>query len=879
MVIDDGSTDDTAARARARRRAGGPSPVQPRDRRRRAVGLPVRARARLRHRRAGRRRRPARPALPARAAAPPAHAPRARHGHRLALPRRRRRRLPLLGAAPDRHPHLLRDPVDDRRPARHRSDVGPADDRPPRHRAVRPRLPARLPRGRGGAAHAPPPAARACEMPVRHARAPRRRLLDQLDALGLLHDQGAAGRRSSACSARARRSSRATAPPSSRSTGSEMDVSRLQLLADHSSTAGLFVLVFELVRRRRLLERYALLWLFASAVLLGLSVWRGLLEELAGAVGIFYAPSALFAVAFGFVLILLLHFSLVISRLAEQTKVLAQRVGMLQHQVDELPAALARGGPARRAGRGRAGRGAHPFARLLGAAARGRHRHRRLRQRRRAARDARARCRPGRAGRRAGGRRQRVDRRQRGRRTARRTRRAVLELGDEPGLRGGCHAGAAATTAPLLFLLNPDATLEPGCLDALRATAERAPGLGRVAGARAAAGRRARRTRTAAITHWLGFGWAGGLRDAGGRRRARAARGRRSRRAPRSWSGARRGTRSAASTPSTSCTARTSTCRCACASRAGASASVPGARVEHDYEFAKGDYKWFYLERNRAWTVLGAYPATLLAVLAPALLAFELALLPVAARGGWLRAKLRAQAAVLRVAAVGAAPAAPGAGAAARPRRGVRGRADARRSTRPTSGRRRRSTRCGGCRPATGRWRARSWGGRHDRRARAVGRARQLRGRRLPAADAASARAHTRARRRGHRGRLGLRATAAGVTSTQHWDAARALRFEHNIGFAPGCNRGAEAARGPLRRLRQLRRRGRAGLGRAAARAARGPGRRRGDRAARLARTARRSRRPGSTSRRTPRRSGARASSRGRRRRASRPPSPPPRAR
>ena len=114
-----------------------------------------------------------------------------------------------------------------------------------------------------------------------------------------------------------------------------MDVSRLQLLAI-IVTAGLFILVFELVRQRRLLERYALLWLFASAVLLGLSIWRGALEELASAVGIFYAPSALFAVAFGFVLVLLLHFSLVISRLAEQTKVLAQRIGLLQHEVDEL---------------------------------------------------------------------------------------------------------------------------------------------------------------------------------------------------------------------------------------------------------------------------------------------------------------------------------------------------------------------------------------------------------------------------------------------------------------------------------------------------------------------------------------------------------------
>ena len=107
------------------------------------------------------------------------------------------------------------------------------------------------------------------------------------------------------------------------------------------TTACLFVLVFELVRRRRLMERYALLWLFASVVLLGLAVWRDLLEELASAVGIYYAPSALFAVAFGFVLVLLLHFSLVISRLADQTKVLAQRLGLLQQRVDELTAELA----------------------------------------------------------------------------------------------------------------------------------------------------------------------------------------------------------------------------------------------------------------------------------------------------------------------------------------------------------------------------------------------------------------------------------------------------------------------------------------------------------------------------------------------------------
>jgi hypothetical protein len=100
-------------------------------------------------------------------------------------------------------------------------------------------------------------------------------------------------------------------------------------------TSSLFLGVFEMVRRRRLMERYALLWLFASAVLLALAIWRDLLDTIAHAIGIVYAPSALFVVAFGFILIMLLHFSLVISRLSDQNKVLAQKLGLLQQRIDQ----------------------------------------------------------------------------------------------------------------------------------------------------------------------------------------------------------------------------------------------------------------------------------------------------------------------------------------------------------------------------------------------------------------------------------------------------------------------------------------------------------------------------------------------------------------
>jgi hypothetical protein len=110
---------------------------------------------------------------------------------------------------------------------------------------------------------------------------------------------------------------------------------KLQLLAI-ALTGGLVLLILELIRRRRLMERYSLLWLFSAVVLLVLAAWKGLLQSVADLVGISTASNALFVIAFGFVLVLLLHFSLVVSRLADQNKVLAQRLGLLQQQVDEL---------------------------------------------------------------------------------------------------------------------------------------------------------------------------------------------------------------------------------------------------------------------------------------------------------------------------------------------------------------------------------------------------------------------------------------------------------------------------------------------------------------------------------------------------------------
>ena len=110
---------------------------------------------------------------------------------------------------------------------------------------------------------------------------------------------------------------------------------KLQLFSIFASGV-LLAIVFELLRRRRLIERYALIWLGSSLVLLGLAIWKGALDRLADLMGIAYPPNALFMIAFGFVLLLLLHFSLAISRLSNETKVLAQVVARLDRELREV---------------------------------------------------------------------------------------------------------------------------------------------------------------------------------------------------------------------------------------------------------------------------------------------------------------------------------------------------------------------------------------------------------------------------------------------------------------------------------------------------------------------------------------------------------------
>ena len=106
----------------------------------------------------------------------------------------------------------------------------------------------------------------------------------------------------------------------------------------------LILIVLELIRGRRLKERYALLWLLTGLVLLVLSAWRGGLNTIAGWAGVTgYPPAILFAVATLFFILVLLHYSTVLSRLDDQVILLAQRLALLEQRLTSAQDATADG--------------------------------------------------------------------------------------------------------------------------------------------------------------------------------------------------------------------------------------------------------------------------------------------------------------------------------------------------------------------------------------------------------------------------------------------------------------------------------------------------------------------------------------------------------
>ena len=110
---------------------------------------------------------------------------------------------------------------------------------------------------------------------------------------------------------------------------------RVQIFAVVGSLV-LLGLIVELIRKRHLKEEYSLLWLLTGMTVLVFALWRDLLTIMAGLMGIAYPPSALFLLGVLFFLQILLHFSVVVSKLTDRNRDLAERLALLDWKIREL---------------------------------------------------------------------------------------------------------------------------------------------------------------------------------------------------------------------------------------------------------------------------------------------------------------------------------------------------------------------------------------------------------------------------------------------------------------------------------------------------------------------------------------------------------------
>jgi hypothetical protein len=119
---------------------------------------------------------------------------------------------------------------------------------------------------------------------------------------------------------------------------------QMQILAILFSVS-LTVYILWIIQRKRLKEEFSLLWLGTGAVFILFSAWRQGLEMLAALLGIAYAPAALFMILLVGIILILIQFSMIISRLSERSKVIAQEFAMLQNEVQSLKAKLEANAP------------------------------------------------------------------------------------------------------------------------------------------------------------------------------------------------------------------------------------------------------------------------------------------------------------------------------------------------------------------------------------------------------------------------------------------------------------------------------------------------------------------------------------------------------
>ena len=110
---------------------------------------------------------------------------------------------------------------------------------------------------------------------------------------------------------------------------------RIQYVAIFGSII-LLLFIFELIRKKKLKEKYSLLWFFVALIFLVFSFWREGLEVLSRLLGIQYPPATLFLIFLLGYLLIMVHYSIVISKISDMVKDLTQEVGLLKQELSKL---------------------------------------------------------------------------------------------------------------------------------------------------------------------------------------------------------------------------------------------------------------------------------------------------------------------------------------------------------------------------------------------------------------------------------------------------------------------------------------------------------------------------------------------------------------
>lgn len=110
---------------------------------------------------------------------------------------------------------------------------------------------------------------------------------------------------------------------------------KIQIISIIGSLVLLFI-IFSLMKTKKLKEEYSLLWLIFAIIFLMLSIWKNALDWIAALVGIDYSPAALFLILIMAIFIIMVEFSIIISKQSEWIKRTAQDIGILRLEIEEM---------------------------------------------------------------------------------------------------------------------------------------------------------------------------------------------------------------------------------------------------------------------------------------------------------------------------------------------------------------------------------------------------------------------------------------------------------------------------------------------------------------------------------------------------------------